>query len=390
MEVFKVKNAIVVGCGLSGAVMARYLAEEKKCKVNIFERRNHIGGNMYDYINDEGILVHKYGPHTFHTNKKKLYDYMCKYGEWVSYKLNCGAVINEKYTPTPFNFQTIDDFFDADEAELIKEAIKENYPYDEKATVLELLNHENELIRKYAKFLFDNDYSLYTAKQWGISPSEIDPSVLKRVPIRFNYTIGYFDDEYQVMPQRSYTSFFENLLNHENIIIHLNEDIMHKIELDEECGIIKVDGKKYEGAFVYTGAIDELFGWKYGELPYRSLRFEWKTEEKASFQPAPVVAYPQAEGFTRITEYTKLPIQKVGDLTAYAIEYSLPYEPGKKAEPYYPIPNDENMNLYEKYRLLATRFKNLYLCGRLANYKYYNMDQALENALELCEKFEEI
>ncbi len=381
-------DAIVVGCGLSGSVIARYLAEEKNKKVLIMERRNHIGGNMYDYVNGDGILVHKYGPHTFHTKKKELFEYMKKYCEWEPYKLTCGAVINGKYTPTPFNFQTIDDFFDRDKADRIKEAIKRNYPNESFATVLELLNHEDNLIREYAQFLFDNDYSLYTAKQWGVSPKEIDPSVLKRVPIRFNYDIGYFDDEYQFMPSISYQDFFKNILEHKNITVQLDEDALSRISLNEKDKSVIFDHEQFCGVVVYTGAIDELFSCKYGPLPYRSLRFKWKTERVKSFQNAPVVAYPQEEGYTRITEYTKLPVQNVGDKTTYAIEYSLQYDSEKKQEPYYPVLTEESKNLYEKYTEESKKYKNLYLSGRLADFKYYNMDQALENAITICENIE--
>lgn len=386
-EAFKLKKVIVVGCGLAGSVIARYLAE-KDYLVDLYDRRNHIGGNMYDYKDKQGILVHKYGPHTFHTVKKELYDYMCKYEEWDEYKLTCGAVINNKFTPTPFNYQTIDDFFSEDMARRIKDSIEKYYPNQDTATVLELLHHEDDNIREYAEFLFEKDYSLYTAKQWGISPKEIDPSVLKRVPIRFNYDVGYFDDEYQVMPRTSYVRFFENLLNHKNINIHLNIDVLNHISLNEDDKTISWDGSEFDGVIIYTGALDELFGLRYGKLPYRSLRFEWKSEEKKSFQDAPVVAYPEAKGYTRITEYTKLPVQDVGNRTTYAVEYSVPYKVGSDEEPYYPIPNDENQLLYDKYRELAVQYKNMYLCGRLASYRYLNMDQVLETALEVCEKIE--
>ncbi|MDD6579578.1 MAG: UDP-galactopyranose mutase [Lachnospiraceae bacterium] len=375
-------NAVVVGCGLSGAVAARELAE-KGYKVTVYEKRNHIGGNMYDYKNKDGILVHKYGPHTFHTKKKELYEYMAKYAEWETYKLTCGAEIDKKYTPTPFNFQTIDDFYSEEKAYSIKNRIKECYPNEEYATVLELLNHQDDLIREYAEFLFDKDYSLYTAKQWGVSPNEIDPSVLKRVPIRFSYDIGYFDDEYQVMPKESYVSFFEEVLRHKNINIVLNSDALNKISLDEKSNQIFVENKLFDGLLIYTGPIDELFKYKFGVLPYRSLRFEWHSENKKSYQDAPVVAYPQAEGYTRITEYTKLPYQNVGNKTAYAVEYSLPYEEGKKQEPFYPVQTEKSQEIYEAYRDYASKFTKLILCGRLADFKYYNMDQALERVLSL-------
>lgn len=377
-------NAIVVGCGISGAVVARYLAEQMNQKVLVIDRRSHIGGNMYDYKDEHGILVHQYGPHTFHTKKKELYDYMCKYADWEEYHLTCGAVINGKYTPTPFNFQTIDDFYEKDQASAIKQAIKEAYPGSEFATVLELLHHKNSLIREYAQFLFENDYSLYTAKQWGVSPKEIDPSVLKRVPIRFSYEVGYFDDTYQVMPKKSFTDFFENILNHSNITVSLNTEAKTVINLNKESREIMYNDHVFEGQVIYTGPIDELFDYKYGILPYRSLRFEWKSEQKSSFQDAPVVAYPQADDFTRITEYTKLPVQSADGWTTYAIEYSLPYKKGMKAEPYYPVLTEESKEIYQRYLKNVKEYTNLFLCGRLADFQYYNMDQALEKALQVC------
>lgn len=375
-------DVLIIGCGLSGTVASRELAERGK-KVKILERRNHIGGNMYDYLDEHGILIHQYGPHTFHTKKKHLYEYMCRFTEWNEYKLTCGAEIDGRCVPTPFNFSTIDVFYSKEDAVTLKEKIKEEFSDREFATVTEVLSSDNKNIKEYAKFLFDKDYSLYTAKQWGVSASEIDPSVLKRVPLRFSYDEGYFDDTYQVMPKVSYVEWFNNILNHNNICVELNVEALERISLDGNN--ILFDGEKFNGIVIYTGAVDELFDCCYGRLPYRSLQFEWKYEDIESKQKYPVVAYPQAEGYTRITEYKKLPVQDVKG-TTYAVEYPLPYKAGESNEPYYPVLTGESQELYAKYKALADKIDNLYLCGRLADFKYYNMDQALDKALELSEQ----
>lgn len=378
-------QALIVGCGLTGSVIARFLAEKLNKKVVIWDRRNHIGGNMYDYYDEHGILVHKYGPHTFHTKKEYLYDYMCQFAEWKEYKLTCMAQINGKFTPTPFNFQTIDDFYDKKEAADLKKRIRNEFGNKATATVVEVLNCNDEKIKKYAQFLFDNDYSLYTAKQWGISANEVDPSILKRVPLRFSYDIGYFDDEYQVMPATTFTDFFKSLLNHKNIEIKLSIEALEHLNVDLQNNKVFIDGEYKDIPIIYTGALDELFDNCYGKLPYRSLRFEWKYEDIDSKQDAPVVAYPQAEGFTRITEYKKLPVQDVKG-TTYAVEYPLSYNENVKMEPYYPVLTEKSQRIYSKYLEKASNIKNLFLAGRLADFKYYNMDQALERALNICKE----
>lgn len=373
-------DALVVGCGLTGSVIARHLAEEGK-KVTIWDKRNHIGGNMYDYTDEHGFLLQKYGPHTFHTNDSHLYDYMCQYCDWNDFLVTCGAVWDNKYTPTPFNFTTIDTFYPKDKAEELKEKLSIAYPGGV-ATVVEVLNSSDKDISEYAEYLFQNDYAPYTAKQWGISPSEIDPSVLKRVPLRFSYKDGYFDDTYQVMPSISFTHFFENLLNHPNITIELNIEALEHISIQNNE--VYIDNNKANIPVIYTGALDELFENQFGRLPYRSLRFEWFYEDIDSKQEAPIVAYPQEADFTRITEYKKMPLQdKKG--TVYAKEYPLQYEPDKGAEPYYPVLTKDSQEQYLKYLELANQVNNLHICGRLADFKYYNMDQALARVLEVCE-----
>lgn len=377
-------DCLVVGCGLSGSVIARFLAEELGKCVIIMERREHIAGNMYDYIDKHGILVHKYGPHTFHTEDKRLYDYICRFGAWQPYRLTCMALIDGIFTPSPFNFQTIDDFYPAEHAGHLKNKLSEAFPSRGKATIVELLAHPDQDICQYARFLFEKDYSLYTAKQWGVSPAEIDPSVLMRVPVYFSYELGYFDDPIQVMPKISYTRFFEKLLDHPNIKVMLGVEALEHLSLNASENELMLDGKKTDALIVYTGALDELFD-RRGALPYRSLRFDWRHENIDSFQPAPVVAYPQAEGFTRITEYKKLPVQKVPG-TTYAIEYPLPYNADCKTEPYYPVLTKESQALYQEYRDKADKVNNLICCGRLGDFQYYNMDRTLQRALEICDK----
>ena len=373
---------LVIGAGLTGAVIARKLADHGN-KVMIWERRTHIGGNMYDYKDGHGINVHKYGPHTFHTNDKTLYDFMLQYEQWEPYAVKCGAQIDGKFTPTPFNFSTIETFYTEQEAEELKQQIKSVFGDRTTATVVEVLSCANETVRKYGEFLFAKDYSLYTAKQWGISPDKIDPSVLKRVPLRFSYDEGYFDDKYQVMPVHSYCEFFQNLLSHENIEVKLGIEALEHLSVAADGKNILLDGEVSQYKIVYTGALDELFGMDEGALPYRSLKFEWHYEDIDSLQPYSVTAYPQAEGYTRITEYKKMPVQEVAG-TSYAVEYSLPYKIGEKQEPYYPVLTEESIALATRYQERAKQISDFYCCGRLADFKYYNMDQALERALSLA------
>ena len=372
-------RCLVVGCGLTGSVIARQLAE-RGMQVEIWERRDHIGGNMFDYMDEHGFLVQKYGPHAFHTTKRELLDYISRFGTWREYRLTCGAVWDGKYTPTPFNFTTIDTFYSPDHAEQLKWKLKKAFPDRETATVVELLEHADPDIKEYAEYLFAKDYAPYTAKQWGIRPSDIDPSILKRVPLRFSYDEGYFDDAYQVMPSHSYTSFFKNMLMHPNISVKLNMDALKYLTAGENR--LWLNGVQIAYPVVYTGALDELFAGIYGPLPYRSLRFEWKYTDADSLQNAPVVAYPQENGYTRITEYKKLPVQD-GPGSSYAVEYPLPYAKSAGAEPYYPVLTADSQKKYLEYQALAQQIPNLICCGRLADFQYYNMDQALENALQV-------
>ena len=380
-------DCVVVGAGFCGSVIARKIAEYGK-KVLIFERRNHIAGNMYDEIDANGILVHKHGPHIFHTNSKVVFDFISKYDTWIDYHHCCAVEMDGKVSPSPANFKTVDLFYPAKEAENLKKRLEKYYNGKKTVTILELLDSDDPSIKEYAKKLFELNYKPYTVKQWGIPPEEIDTSVLKRVPVRLDYTDGYFDDEYQCMPKISYTNFFNNLLDHKNIKVYLQKDSLNYLKIDTQKRQIFFDGKQIHFPVVYTGTIDELLDFRYGELPYRSLRFEYQTKNVESYQEAAVVAHPAAKGYTRITEYKKLPPQNIPGLTTIVYEYPLSVNRTLNNELYYPILTESNVSLFNKYKADLNDINNIFLCGRLADYKYYNMDAAILRAFEVFKRIQ--
>jgi UDP-galactopyranose mutase len=374
-------DLIIAGSGFAGGTIANLAARSGK-RVLLLEKRGHIAGNMYDEKNEIGIMIQKYGIHSFHTDRRDVYDFISSIGEWEPFTLRARVLIGDKLTPSPFNFQTIDDYYDGGKADAIKERLLSYYGRVEKVTIVELLNCPDPLIKEYADFLFEQDYRPYTAKQWGIDPKDLDISVLKRVPVRLSYTDRYFDDTWQLLPKGGFTAFFEKMLLSDKIDIRLNTDILNLIELKDN-GEIFFDGEKITVPVVYTGAPDELFRLKHGSLPYRSLRFEYKTLDTDSYQPTPGVAYPFAEGYTRIIEFSKIPLQKTNGRTTIAVEYPIPYEPGIRKEPYYPILTQDSSRIYQMYLNEAEKYPQLYLCGRLADFKYYNMDDVIKRALKV-------
>ena len=373
----------IAGSGIVGAVLAAELAK-KGHTVQVLERRAHAGGNVYDYDDEYGIHVHHYGPHIFHTNDDEVYRYVSDNCELKDFNLVCGSVMDGKCVPTSFDFSSVDIFFQ-EEAEEIKVHIKAEFGDRASATVLEMLESQDSYVRRFADFLYEKDYKPYTAKQWGIDPEKVDRQIFKRVPILFSYGSKYFSDKYQAMPVKGYMEFIENLLKHPSIELRLNEEALDRFSIwDNQV----MDGDKpLDGILIFTGALDELFDCKHGKLPYRSLCFVWKHEDIDSFQDMPVVAYPQAEGFTRITEYKKLPVQEVRG-TTYAVEYPLPYKQGEAMEPYYPVLTEESQKLFRKYYDEAKQVKGLAFAGRLAEFKYYNMDQAIRRALDLARELQ--
>ena len=369
---------VIVGGGLSASVIARKLADNGK-RILIVERRTQLGGNLYDEVDENGILVQRFGPHTFHTNNDIVVAFISKYAEFDSYNMRCETKLDGVITPSPFNFTTIDQFYSKEDAAKLKYKLERASPLGH-GTIVELLESTDCDIQKYAQMLFDKDYALYTSKQWGISPREVDPSVLKRVPVEFSYSDRYFHDKFEGLPKGGFMSLIKNLLDSSNIETLVNEDALKHISFKEN----KVLYDNEMTNIIFTGQVDELFKYKYGKLPYRSLKFEYETHNTRSYQSSAIVAYPSHEyKFTRITEYTKLPFQK-NDRTVIAKEYPLLFDSATDNEPYYPIPTKENDITYKKYKTEANKYDNLYLLGRLAEYKYYNMDQCVLNALDLA------
>lgn len=379
---------IIVGAGLAGGILARKIAENNKKRVLIVERRSHLGGNIFDFEDEHGIKTQKYGPHVLHTNNDEVYRFITQYCEPIQYRTKCEAVIDGISTPSPFNFKTIDQFYSVEDANKLKDKLLTYYDNRQSVTVVEMLESTDDSIRGFANFLFEKDYRLYTAKQWNLSPEEIDPSVLKRVPIVLSYGDTYFYDKYEFMPKDGFTKMYRNIIDYPGIDIHLGVDALEHLIIDENNSQVKWDNECTN--VIYTGAIDELFEYKYGVLPYRSLNFKYDSIRKDSFQNVAIVAYPQAEGYTRITEYTKMPFQNCGGWTNAVYEYPVAYD--KKSElgnePYYPVLTEDSIKDFEKYKAFAQKFNNLTLCGRLADFKYYNMDQVILRALQVYDEME--
>ena len=377
-------DVIIVGSGFAGSTLARKFALDNK-KVLIYEKRGQIGGNMYDKVLDNSILVHQYGPHIFHTNSKKVMDFVTQFGSWYFYEHKVVGKINNTLVPIPFNFKSLELLYSKEQADIIKEKLLAKYKDTKKVSILDLINDSDETIKQFGLFVYKNVFENYTAKQWNIPIEEIDTSVINRVPVILGYDDRYFQDEYQYMPKHGYTKVFEEMLNHPNITIKLNTNALEDIEIKDNK--IYWQNQEFHGKVFYTGAIDELFNYKYGPLPYRSLDLVFENYDMNYYQSSAVVNYPNDEKYTRITEFKYLSNQLVNNKTTILKEYPKKYDSqDENSIPYYAIINEENQNMYQKYYELVKKIPNLYMCGRLAEYKYFNMDAVILRALELYEK----
>jgi UDP-galactopyranose mutase len=364
-------DIVIIGAGISGAVLAQHYADIGK-KVLIIEKRDHIAGNCYDYIDENGILVSKYGAHLFHTNEEDVWEYVNRFSEWYPWEHKVIAKVDEKLVPIPVNITTVNALFGTeltDENEM-KEWLDANRiaidkPKDGREAVLNKVGNE----------LYEKMFRHYTKKQWDKYPEELHASVLDRIPVRTNFDDRYFSDKYQALPKGGYTQLFDNILNHPNIEIMLNTDFF---DIRDTLG-------DYEKLF-YTGPVDRYFDFKHSlieKLEYRSINFVSATVDQEFFQENSVVNYPGTEvDFTRIVEYKHFGNQK-SNKTTIVTEYTV-----DEGEPYYPVPNSRNQEIYDKYKEEADKLDNVYFVGRLANYKYFNMDQAFKNAIDLFYELE--
>ena len=359
---------LIVGAGFAGSVMAERLASQCGKKVLVVDKRNHIGGNAYDYYNHDGILVHKYGPHIFHTNSQEVFKYLSQFTQWRPYQHRVLSSVDGQMLPLPINLDTINQLYGMNlnsfEVDEFFKCIAEPQEY--------IRTSEDVIVSKVGKELYKKFFQGYTRKQWGLDPSELDKSVITRVPTRTNRDNRYFTDTYQAMPLHGYTRMFEKMLDHPNIKVMLNTDyreIQQVIPWRE---------------LVYTGAIDEFFDYRYGKLPYRSMHFQHETHNTPVFQPAPVINYPNEHLYTRVTEFKYLTGQEHNKTS---IVYEFPQAEG---EPYYPVPRPENHEIYQKYKALADSMQGVYFVGRLATYKYYNMDQCVAQALSVYQQIKSV
>lgn len=356
---------LIVGAGFAGAVVAERMARSFGKKVLLIDRRDHVGGNAYDHLNKDGLLVHRYGPHIFHTNSEQVFEYLSQFTAWRSYEHRVLASVDGKLVPVPINLDTVNLLYGL---KLSTEKQVEEFFASRAEPRSSIRSSEDVVVSKVGRDLYEKLFRNYTRKQWGKDPSELDAQVTARIPVRTNRDDRYFTDRYQAMPKHGFTRMFENMLDHPNITVQLGVDY---------ADVVK--GERFKEV-VYTGPVDEFFDFRYGQLPYRSLRFQHETVNQEYLQPVAVVNYPNDHAYTRITEFKYLTGQSSRQ-TSVVYEY-----PASEGDPYYPVPTPENAALYKKYAELAAQHQMVHFVGRLATYRYYNMDQVVAQALTLCKQ----
>ena len=357
---------LIVGAGFAGSVLAERLASQRNERVLIIDRRNHVGGNAYDRHDEAGLLIHQYGPHIFHTNAQPIVDHLSQFTRWRPYEHRVLAHVDGQLLPIPINLDTVNKLYGLS----LTEDEVENFFAARAEAVDEIRTSEDVVVSRVGRDLYEKFFRGYTRKQWGLDPSELDKSVTARVPTRTNRDDRYFQDSFQAMPLEGYTRMFERMLDHPNISIMLQTDYK------DIASFIPARRR------IFTGPIDEYFDFRFGKLPYRSRRFEHVTEDREWAQTVAVVNYPQTEAYTRVTEYKHMTGQ-THPRTSLTYEY-----PSDIGDPYYPVPRPENEALYKRYQALAEATPDVWFCGRLATYRYYNMDQVTAQALTTFAKID--
>lgn len=359
---------LIVGAGFAGSVLADRLARGSNKKVLLCDKRPHIGGNAYDHYNEDGILVHKYGPHIFHTNSREVFEYLSRFTEWRSYQHRVRACVDGQIVPIPINLDTINTLYGLSLTSFeVEEFFKKVAEPRER-----IKTSEDVVVSQVGRELYEKFFRNYTRKQWGLDPSELDSSVTSRIPTRTNRDDRYFTDTYQAMPLHGYTRMFENMLDHPNIKVLLNCDYR---EVEKDIPFREM---------IYTGPVDAFFDYRYGKLPYRSLEFKHETHNVQVYQQAPVINFPNEHLYTRVTEFKYLTGQ---EHSKTSVVYEFPQSEG---DPYYPVPRKENAAIYAQYKELADATTGVHFVGRLATYKYYNMDQIVAQALTVYSKMNSV
>ena len=355
-------DCLIVGGGFAGSVCAERLASSGR-RVLLCDKRNHVGGNAYDHYDDAGVLVHKYGPHIFHTASARIFEYLSRFTGWRAYEHRVLASVDGQLVPFPINIDTVNRVYrlDLDESSIAAfyESRAERHGHPRTS--------EDAVVGKVGRDLYEKFFRNYTRKQWGLDPSSLDAAVAARVPARTNRDDRYFTDDYQAMPRHGYTRMFERMLDHPNITVALHVDYRDLV------------GEVSFREMIYTGPIDAFFDQRFGPLPYRSLEFAFETHDREVYQPGAVINYPNEHPYTRVTEFKYLTGQR-HPMTTVVKEF-----PRAEGDPYYPIPRPENAELYRRYKVLADATPSVHFVGRLATYKYYNMDQVVGQALSLVD-----
>lgn len=376
---------VIVGAGLAGSVMARELAEAGK-EVLVLEKRDHIAGNVYDeYMN--GVLVQKYGPHFLTTYSWEIIEYLGQFTDFYPYPVKAKSFVDGRYVDRPYNFRTLQQLVGPENSQELLTKLRESFPNARRVTLSQLTEHDDALINKYGKLLYDTLFVPYVAKQWGLTVEEISPDVINRTTIALGYDAQIDDEDYQYLPSQGFTEMVRKMLDHPKITVQLKTDAVSDISFDKDEVLFR---REKIPALFYTGQIDELFSYRYGELPYRSRHFTNETSYGDAVLPCEVVTYPKEQDYLRRTEFRWFnPVMdKNANVTVVQSEYSLPMDKMAEIgnEPYYPVLNDDTVSQHRKYISLSKEYKNLFLCGRLADFRYYDMDKVIQRTFEVFQE----